>query len=105
MPRSPDALEDGIHNTLLTVASCQPYEHALAIWESALKRQLVTKGELSRLPLRPAARRLLEDASLYSDSGLETFVVPRLRWLGLPIRPQIWVHGHRVDFLIGDRLA
>ncbi|MHA3724136.1 endonuclease domain-containing protein [Leucobacter sp. HY1910] len=28
-----------------------------------------------------------------------------MRWLQLPIRPQAWLHGHRVDFLIGDRLV
>jgi very-short-patch-repair endonuclease len=105
VPRAPGQLEDGILNTLLLVASCQPYEAALAVWESALNRGLVAKDELTRLPLRPCARRLLEDASPFSDSGLETFVVVRLRWLRVPIRVQIWISGHRVDFLIGDRLV
>ena len=41
----------------------------------------------------------------WSDSGLESFVVPRLKWMRLPIRPQVWISGHRVDFLIGDRLV
>jgi very-short-patch-repair endonuclease len=104
-PRPPDALEDGILNTLLVVAGCQPYEAALAVWESALNAALVQKEELSRLPLKPAARRLLTEASPFSDSGLETFIVPRLAWMRLPIRAQIWIHGHRVDFLIGDRLV
>ncbi|HBR89733.1 MAG TPA: DNA/RNA helicase, partial [Microbacterium sp.] len=44
-------------------------------------------------------------ADQFADSGLETFVVPRLRWLGLPLRCQIWLHGHRVDLLIGERIA
>jgi very-short-patch-repair endonuclease len=105
VPRAPDALVDGIHNTLLAVAACVPFEAALSTWESALRKGVVTKPELARLPLRPAARRLLDEAAPFSDSGLETFIVPRLRWMGLPIRPQIWIHGHRVDFLIGDRLA
>lgn len=105
VPRPPGALEDGILNTLLIVATCQPHEAALAIWESALNGGLVQKEELARLPLKPAARRLLECAAPYSDSGLESFIVPRLAWMRLPIRPQIWIRGHRVDFLIGDRLA
>lgn len=105
VPRPPGALEDGILNTLLIVAICQPHEAALAIWESALNGGLVQKEELARLPLKPAARRLLECAAPYSDSGLESFIVPRLAWMRLPIRPQIWIRGHRVDFLIGDRLA
>ncbi|MFS0895152.1 endonuclease domain-containing protein [Microbacterium sp. 179-I 3D3 NHS] len=29
----------------------------------------------------------------------------RLRWLRLPIRVQIWIAGHRVDALIGDRIV
>lgn len=104
VPRPPGALEDGILNTLLIVAECQPFEVALAIWESALNSRVVEKAELARLPLRPAARRLLEVATPFSDSGLETFVGPRLAWMRVPVRPQIWIHGHRVDFLIGDRL-
>ncbi|WP_019180240.1 endonuclease domain-containing protein [Microbacterium yannicii] len=105
VPWAPGTLEDGILNTLLLVASCQPYECALAVWESALNRGLVAKEELARLPLRPRARRLLGDASPFSDSGLETIVIVRLRWLRVPIQPQIWITGHRVDFLIGDRLV
>lgn len=105
VPRAPGQLEDGILNMLVLVASCQTYEAARAVWDSALNRGVVTKEELERLPLRPSARRLLEDASPFSDSGLETFVVVRLRWLRVPIRAQIWISGHRVDFLIGDRLV
>lgn len=50
-------------------------------------------------------RVVCERASPYSGSGLETLVVPRLRWMGVPIIPQVWIAGHRVDFLIGDRLV
>jgi very-short-patch-repair endonuclease len=104
-PRDPDALEDGILNTLVIVASCQPYEQALAVWESALNSGLAAKDELARLRLRPAARRLLDAAGPFSDSGLETIFAVRLRWLRHPIRAQIWIQGHHVDFLIGDRLV
>ncbi len=104
-PRAPGALEDGILNTLQMVARCQPYEAALAVWESALNRQLVDKAELARLPLSAAVRRLSDAATPFADSGLETIFRTRLRWLRHPIRYQIWIHGHRVDFLIGDRLV
>lgn len=104
VPRHPDVLTDPIENVLAAVASCQPFEPALAIWESALQQGLVGPELLSRLALPACARRLLELADPWSDSGLETLVVPRLRWLGLPLRRQIWIHGHRVDLLIGDRL-
>ncbi|GAA5207495.1 endonuclease domain-containing protein [Microbacterium kyungheense] len=103
--REPGALEDGILNTLAIVAECQPHEDALAVWNSALNAGLVDRQELSRLPLRPAARRLLEEATPFADSGLETYFVTRLKWLRLPIRVQIWIHGHRADALVGDRLV
>jgi very-short-patch-repair endonuclease len=105
VPRHPDALLDPIENVLVLVAACQPREAALAIWESALRRQLVATEALRRMPLPAVARELLERASPWSDSGLETFVVPRLLWLRLPLRRQVWIAGHRVDLLIGDRLV
>jgi len=105
IPRAPGVLEDPIENVLAIVARCQPHDVALAIWESALRKGLVTVDALRRLPLGPAARALCEEAVPWSDSGLESFVAPRLRWLGLSIRAQTWVQGHRVDFLIGERLV
>lgn len=105
VPRHPDQLEDDVENILMTVAGCQPYESALAIWESALNRRMVDLEALRRLRWTGTARRLVEVVTPWSDSGLETFVPLRLRWLGLPIRAQIWIAGHRVDFLIGERLV
>lgn len=105
VPRHPDALTDPIENVLAVVAACQPFESALAVWESALQQGLARRELLARLALPASARRLLDEAEVWSDSGLETFVVPRLLWLGVPLRRQIWIHGHRVDLLIGDRLV
>lgn len=105
VPRHPDALVDPIENVLAIVAACQPYEAALAVWESALRKGLVDRHVLGRMPLSSNARRILDAAVPYSDSGLESFVVPRLSWLKVPITPQAWIAGHRVDFLIGDRLV
>lgn len=105
VPRHPDALEDGIENVLLTVATCQPYEAARAVWDSALNRGLIDIAALRRLPWTGAARRLADEATPWADSGLETFFIVRLRWLRLPIRVQVWISGHRVDVLIGDRLV
>ncbi len=81
VPRHPDLLEDEIENILLTVASCQPYEAARAIWDSALNKKLVDLAHLRRLPWTGAARRLVREASPWADSGLETFVIVRLRWM------------------------
>lgn len=105
VPRHPDSLEDSLENALALVADCLPTDAALAIWESAMRQQLVQREALARLALGPAARHLLSISSPFSDSGLESFIPLRLRWMRLPVRAQIWICGHRVDFLIGDRLV
>lgn len=102
--RAPDDLVDPIENVLAIVADCEPYEQALATWDSALNKGLVTLAGLSRYRWRPAARRLLAEATPFADAGLETYLRPRLRWMRVPLRMQIWIAGHRVDALIGDRL-
>ena len=103
--RTRGQLVDPIENVLALVTECQPHEHALAIWESAFNKKLVDRDAFGRYDLRPAARRLLSEATPFSDSGLETFVLTRLRWLPVRVVPQVWLHGHVVDFLIGDRLV
>jgi very-short-patch-repair endonuclease len=105
VPRHPHGLVDVVENVLCLAAACLPHEEALAVWESALRRRLVDRKALETLALPPAARALLREADPFADSGLETLVMPRLRWLGLPLRRQIWISGHRVDLLIGDRLV
>ncbi len=105
MPRHPGILTDPIENVLWAVAGCQPELDALAIWESALRKKSTSLEVMRRLVLPPEARRLCEIATPWSDSGLESFVPPRLRWLGLRIVAQVWIAGHRVDFLIGERLV
>lgn len=105
VPRHPDALEDPVENVLALVAECEPYERALATWDSALNKGLVTLATLAGYPWRPQARRLLTDATPFADAGLETYLRPRLRWLRLPILIQSWIAGHRVDALIGERLV
>lgn len=103
--RNPDSLIDSLHNTLGLVAHCLPYEEALAVWESALNKGLTDLHNLQTLPLSAQARSLLEECRPYSDSGLETLFRTRLKWLHVSIRAQTWLFGHRVDFLIGDRLV
>lgn len=103
--RHPDALDDEIENVLALVAVCQPYETALAVWESALNRKLVVRASLERLPLGPTARRLCAEVDPFADSGLESFAVHRLRWMGVPLMRQAWIAGRRVDLLIGERLV
>jgi very-short-patch-repair endonuclease len=105
VPRHPDMLVDPIENVLHLAATCQPFEQALVIWESALRNGSVNLQTMRSFDLGPAARSVLEAAMPFADSGLETLVVPRLRWLKLPLRRQIWIAGHHVDLLIGDRLV
>lgn len=105
VPRHPDALVDAPENVLAAVAACQPFEVALAVWESALRKGEVSAPALARLRLPGCARRVLAAAEVWSDSGLETIVVPRLRWMRLSLRRPIWIAGHRVDLLIGERLV
>ena len=51
VPRHPDALVDPIENVLAIVAACLPREEALTIWEAALRRELVARASLERMPL------------------------------------------------------
>ncbi len=105
VPRHPDALVDPIENVLVLVAACQPFEAAFAVWESALRQAIVDREAMERLPLPAVARKILAAALPFSDSGLESFVVPRLAWMKIPLVPQVWLAGHRVDLLIGERLV
>lgn len=105
VPRDPAACEDGLVNAVVIAASCLPPEDAVAVWESAMNKQLVTASELSRLPLPAAATAILEEARPFSDSGLETFFPRRLRWMRLPMLQQAWILGKPVDLLIGERLV
>ena len=105
VPRHPDALVDPIENVLALVADCEPFEHALATWESALNEGIVTLAGLAEYPWTGAARDLLATANPFADAGTETYLRERLRWLRLRIRIQTWIGGHRVDALLGDRLV
>lgn len=103
--RHPDALVDPIENVLALVADCEPFERALATWESALNQDLVTLAELAAYPWTGAARELLATANPFADAGTETYLRQRLRWLDQRILVQTWIAGHRVDTLIGARLV
>lgn len=87
------------------VASCQPHAAALAVWDSALNRGLTTLPRLQALPFIGNARKVLSECSPFADSGLESIFRARTRWLPVTVRSQVWLHGHRVDFLLGDRLV
>ncbi|MFG6502396.1 endonuclease domain-containing protein [Microbacterium sp. P05] len=100
------AASDHILNVLFHVARCLPLTEALAIWESAIRKKHVDAAVLSRVVWHStSAKRLAEKASALSDSGLETIFVDGMRAMGVAVRQQVWIDGHPVDGLIGDRLA
>ncbi|WZH37820.1 MAG: DUF559 domain-containing protein [Microbacterium enclense] len=105
VPRHPDDLVDAIENVLVLVATCVPREEALVVWESAVNKDLVSTESLARLALPGRARSVLADVQPFADSGLETLVILRLRWMKIRLLPQAFLHGHRVDLLIGERLV
>lgn len=105
LARPPGCLEDPIENVLSLVASCQRHEAALTIWESALNRGLTTLNRLRAFRMSTRAQQLLATCTPFSDSGLESLVASRLRWLKVGLVPQAWLFGHRVDLLIGKRLV
>ncbi len=102
--RHPDALEDPLVNVLDTVARCQPFEEAVAIWDSALNKGLVEWLALSRFPFTGKSKQVLAASNRFADSGLESYVRTRLAWMRIRVVAQAWLQGHRVDFLIGQRL-
>lgn len=93
-------------NVLFHVARCLPTEDALAIWESAVRRDEVDVDLLDRVVWRSsAAERICSLVGARSDSGPETVFVQRMRALGIAVRQQVWVDGHPLDGLIGERLG
>lgn len=105
-PPSRYELAEPVVDALARIADCQPLDHALATWESALRSGRVSADYLQRLPLRSAAgRRVRDGASQLSDSGIESIPVARLRRIGIALRQQVVIDGHPVDILIGERLV
>lgn len=104
-PVHPRAVSDPLLNVLHHTARCLDAAAALAVWESALNRKLVAGEVLSRVAWRGRReRRLARVASNLADSGLETEFVTLMRDIGVSGRQQVWVDGHPVDSLVGDRL-
>ena len=105
VPRDSETLVGPIENALFHVAGCLPQEEAVTVWESALNTELVTLAGMSRLPLSSRARAVLDQCTPFADSGLESIVRYRLRWLPVRIRTQVWLRDRPVDLLIGERLV
>lgn len=105
IPRHPDWLEDPLLNVLQLVAACRPFEESVAVWNSALNARLTDIHVLEALPLSGQAVKVRETVQPFADSGLESLLITRLKWLGIRLLPQAHVLGRRVDLLIGERLV
>lgn len=105
-PVSASTVVDPIHNVLYHVARCVDPADALAVWESAIRQKLVVPEVLKRVQWRSeSARRIADVASHLSDSGVETRFLVLMRSIGLSVRQQVWLDGHPVDALIGEKLV
>ncbi len=105
MPVARRDVREPVVNVLAHISTCVARENALVVWESAVRHGLVLADHLARIPWSgPRARELASAASELADSGLETIVTSRLRPFGLRVRQQVWLDGHQVDLLIGEKL-
>lgn len=105
-PVAAHATRDHPLNVLFQVARCLPAREALAVWESAIRTGYVDPRHLTSVRWGSVrAREFAGTASRLSDSGLESIFIDGLRALGIPFRQQVWLEGHPVDVLIGDRLV
>lgn len=93
-------------NALVHVAECQPFERALVVFESAIRTGDADLERLRLMPLRSRRfRSVVDRVSELSDSGIESIPRVRLARIGIDMRQQLVIDGHRVDGLIGDRLV
>lgn len=105
MPVARHATSDPLVNVLARVAECQAPRDALAVWESALRSGAVDREVVERVRWHGAsARQFASTASALSDSGLETRFVLLMRSIGIQVRQQVWIDGHPIDGVLGDRL-
>lgn len=97
---------DDVHDMLKHVATCQPHEQAVAVFDSALRNGLASTAELRAVgrSAGPVFRRVVDATHALADSGIES--IPRVRFarIGVIMIPQVVIDGHHVDGLIGDRL-
>lgn len=106
VPVHPRSTEEPVINVLFQIARCLPEPDALTVWESAVRRGGVDVDVLERVAWRSAAAsRLTMLVGDRSDSGPETTFVSLMRGIGVVVRQQVWVDGHPLDGMIGDRLG
>lgn len=106
VPVHPRSTEEPALNILFQIAGCLPEPDALMVWESAVRRGGVDVDVLEGVAWRSsAASRIAALVGDRSDSGPETTFVALMRGIGVEVRQQVWVDGHPLDGMIGDRLG
>jgi len=106
VPVHPRAVEEPALNVLFHVARCLPPIDALTIWESAVRRDAVDIDVLERVQWRSrAADDLAARVGDRSDSGPESAFIALMHGIGVAVRQQVWVDGHPLDAVIGERLG
>lgn len=98
---------DSLDDALRTAISCQPPRWLTVLLDSILFLQLRTPDELRLLAgsEQGLLHRALVNANGLAESGTETLTRLGLQRRKLRFRQQVRILGHRVDFLIGDRLV
>lgn len=105
-PVSSTVLRDPLINVLQHVARCVPAAEALAVWESAIRKNQIASDVLARIEWNgESARRMAALASHLSDSGIETRFLVLMRTIDVAVRQQVRIDGHALDALIGEHLA
>lgn len=106
VPVHPRSATEPELNVLFHVARCLPETDALSIWESAVRVGDVDLDVIERVAWRSsAAARLTRVVGNRSDSGPETAFVLLMRQIGIEVHQQVWVDGHPLDGMIGERLG
>ncbi|WP_147305809.1 type IV toxin-antitoxin system AbiEi family antitoxin domain-containing protein [Subtercola boreus] len=105
---APVVARDSLEEALMQMVDCQERNHAVAAFDSALKKRLTNRYRLGihASRLTHEHREVLALSSASSHSGLETTARLRLRALGITYRTQVQVRGvGAVDLVVGDRLV
>lgn len=86
---------------------CTSAEYFVAVLDSLLHAKECTVEELAHwLRHTPSRIASLLDHTDVAESGTESLVRFRLRQLGLPVRPQVWILDvGRVDLVVGERFV
>jgi very-short-patch-repair endonuclease len=98
-------VEEPLLNVLFHVARCLEPADAVTVWESALRKNLVTLPQLRRTEWHSTTvTGVLRRVAVQSDSVLESRFLAIMRSCGVEVRQQVLIDGHPVDALIGERL-